>query len=136
LGFGEDLTKKVLEMKPVGFRGKLYSAEYKRHFETEHSVVEIKVSSNELDKLLLMIDGLGDVSWFKQKYQEFQERIGIKINQNVDKKRLNCKKYSFMYVKINVAYHVNLLEILYLCPHEVFNNGAVCRERGSSSSDS
>jgi outer membrane murein-binding lipoprotein Lpp len=32
LGFGEDMAKNILEMKPIGFKGNLYSAEYKRHF--------------------------------------------------------------------------------------------------------
>jgi chaperonin cofactor prefoldin len=81
LGFGKDLIKRILEMKPVGFRGKLYSAEYKRHFATEHSVAEIKPSTNEPDRFKLTIDGLGDVSWFRKKYREFQESIGIKSTQ-------------------------------------------------------
>jgi hypothetical protein len=81
LGFSESLTKAILEMKPVRFKGKLYSAEYKRHFETEYSVAEIKPLTNEPDKLHLTIDGLGDVSWFRQKYREFQESIGIKVKQ-------------------------------------------------------
>jgi len=78
LGFGESLTKMILEMKPVGFKGKLYSAEYKRHFETEHSVAEIKPYLSDPDKLKLTIDGTDDVSWFRQKQKEFLERIGIK----------------------------------------------------------
>ena len=65
-------------MKPVGFKGKLYSPEYKRKFETEHSVAEIKPEKNDPNKLRLTIDGVSDVSWFRQKYREFQERIGIK----------------------------------------------------------
>jgi predicted nuclease with TOPRIM domain len=72
LEFGESMTKDILEMKPIGFKGKLYSSEYKRHFETEHSVAEIKPEPNEPNKLRLIIDGLGDVSWFRQKYREFQ----------------------------------------------------------------
>lgn len=34
LGFSDELTLSILKMKPVGFRGKLYSSEYKRKFET------------------------------------------------------------------------------------------------------
>jgi FtsZ-binding cell division protein ZapB len=82
LGFGEEMTNRILQMKPVGFKGKLYSSEYQRHFETEHSVAEIKPSASEPDKLHLTIDGLGDVGWFRQKYREFQEKIGIKVNQD------------------------------------------------------
>jgi FtsZ-binding cell division protein ZapB len=81
LGFDESLTKAILEMKPVGFRGKLYSSEYRRHFETDHSVAEIKPSANEPDRLRLTIDGIGDTNWFRQKYKEFQESIEIKVRQ-------------------------------------------------------
>jgi FtsZ-binding cell division protein ZapB len=84
LGFGESLTKAILEMKPVGFRGKLYSSEYQRHFETEHSVAEIKPSANEPDRLKLTIDGVSDTNWFRQKYRGFQESIGIKVKQKTE----------------------------------------------------
>jgi predicted nuclease with TOPRIM domain len=81
LGFGEKMTKAILEMKPVGFKGQLYSSEYKRDFETEHSVAEIKTEKNDPNKLQLTIDGVSDVSWFRQKYKEFQERIGMKVKR-------------------------------------------------------
>ena len=71
-------------MKPVGFRGKLYSAEYKRHFETEHSVAEIKPEPNEPNKLRLTIDGLGDVAWFRQRQQEFLKAIEINIKPKTE----------------------------------------------------
>jgi hypothetical protein len=87
LGFGKELIDKILEMKPVGFRGKLYSSEYQRYFETEHSIAEIKPEPNEPEKLRLTIDGLGDVSWFRQKYREFQQSIGIKVKQESHKNK-------------------------------------------------
>jgi hypothetical protein len=34
---------------------------------------------SDSDKLKLTSGGLDNVSWFRQKYREFQERIGIKI---------------------------------------------------------
>jgi chromosome segregation ATPase len=79
LGFSENLIKMILEMKPVGFKGKLYSAEYKRDFETDYSIAEITQHSTEQGKLRLTIDGVSDTNWFRQKYQEFQRSIGIKI---------------------------------------------------------
>lgn len=79
LGFSEELTKVILDMKPLGFKGKLYSSEYKRHFETEKSVAEIKQHPTEDNKLQLIIDGLSDTNWFRQKYREFQQSIGIDI---------------------------------------------------------
>lgn len=86
LGFNDELTKKILEMKPVGFRGKLYSAEYQRKFETERSVAEIKQHPTEKDKLQFTIDGVNDTNWFRQKYKEFLESIGIKIKPREESK--------------------------------------------------
>ena len=87
LGFGKDLIKAILEMKPVGFRGKLYSAEYKRHFETERSVAEIKPEPNKTDKLRLTTDGVSDTNWFRQKHGEFLRSIGINVNQEPLKRK-------------------------------------------------
>jgi hypothetical protein len=84
LGFTENLTKSILEMKPVRFSGKLYSSEYQRKFETEHSVAEIKPHSIEQGKLRLTIDGVSDTNWFRQKYQEFQRSIGVNIKPSKD----------------------------------------------------
>lgn len=36
VGFSEELTQKILTMNPVGFKGKLFSAEHHREFETNH----------------------------------------------------------------------------------------------------
>lgn len=82
LGFSEELTKMILEMKPIGFKGKLYSSEYKRKFETEHSVAEVKDHPIQKDKLQFTIDGVSDTNWFRQKYREFQESIGINVKSN------------------------------------------------------
>ncbi|MDR0332406.1 MAG: plasmid recombination protein [Dysgonamonadaceae bacterium] len=81
LGFPDDLTKAILEMKPVRFKGQIYSPEYKRKFETECSVAEIKPLLSDPNKLQLTIDGMNDTSWFRQRYREFQESIGIKVKQ-------------------------------------------------------
>jgi len=70
-----------LEMKPVGFRGKLYSAEYKQHFETSHSVAEIKPEPNDPNRLRLTIDGLDDTAWFRHKQKKFLNSIGINIKE-------------------------------------------------------
>ena len=41
VGFSDDLTKRILTGNKVGFKGSLYSAEYKRKFSTEHSVAQM-----------------------------------------------------------------------------------------------
>ncbi|PXV57131.1 plasmid recombination enzyme, partial [Dysgonomonas alginatilytica] len=81
LRFSESLIKKILEMKPVGFKGRIYSAEYERSFETDHSVAEVKPHPTEEGKLEFTIDSMSHVNWFRQKYQEFQRAIGIDIKQ-------------------------------------------------------
>lgn len=85
--FGVELTNDILKMKPVGFKGKLYSSEYKRHFETEHSVAEIKPLLSDPNRLQLTIDGVSDTSWFRQKYREFQEKIGIKVKMEMQRNK-------------------------------------------------
>ena len=87
LGFCKDLTNNILKMKPVGFSGKLYSSEYRQHFETLHSVAEIKPLISDPNRLQLTIDGLSDVGWFKQKHREFLGKIGVKIKQEPQKSK-------------------------------------------------
>lgn len=82
LGFSDELTKLILKLKPVGFKGKLYSAEYKRDFQTDYSEALIKEHPTEEDKLQLTIDGVSDTNWFRQKYKEIQQAMGINIKQN------------------------------------------------------
>ncbi len=79
--FSEELIKEIMKMKSVGFKGEIYSAEYQRYFKTEHSVAEIKEHPKEKDKLQLTIDGISYTNWFREKYKEFQEAIGIKVKQ-------------------------------------------------------
>lgn len=81
LGFSDELIKMILEKKPVGFKGKLYSSEHKRDFSTDYSVAEVKDSINEPGKLNLTIDGVSETSWFRQKHNEFLKAMGIDIKQ-------------------------------------------------------
>lgn len=76
--FSENLIKEILKIKPVGFKGKIYSPEHKQYFETPRSVAEIKPNPNDGNKLHLTIDGVSPTNWFRQKYREFQEAIGVK----------------------------------------------------------
>lgn len=79
--FSENLIKSILTMNPVGFKGRIYSSEYQRYFETEHSVAEIKATSKGERKLQLTIDGVSHINWFKQKHKELQQNIGIRIKE-------------------------------------------------------
>ena len=77
VGFSENLTKRILTGSKVGFKGSLYSAEYKRKFSTEHSVAQMEPVPKQPDKLRLAIDGVDTIEWFRIKYREFQRSIGI-----------------------------------------------------------
>lgn len=79
--FTESLIKNILEIKPVVFKGDVYSPEYKRYFKTERSVAEIKPHSKEPDKYELTIDEMDDTNWCRKKYRESLETIGIKPNE-------------------------------------------------------
>jgi len=86
--FSEDLIKDILKMKPVGFKGKIYSPEFQRSFETEYSVAEIKQHTTEKNKLQLTIDGVSETNWFRKKQREFFDSIGINPKENQNKNRL------------------------------------------------
>lgn len=79
--FSESLIKDILDMKPVGFKGEIYSPEYKRNFKTEKSIAEIKPHSKDPNKYELTIDGVDDTNWCRRKYRESLEALGIKPNE-------------------------------------------------------
>jgi hypothetical protein len=83
LGFSEELTKMILEMKPVGFKGKLYSSEYQRDFETEYSEAKVEEEPKQIGKLRLLIDNLDPTDWFRQKQRAFQKSLGINVKQDM-----------------------------------------------------
>lgn len=85
LRFSDELIKMILERKPVGFKGKIYSSEHKRDFATEYSIAEIKDSTTEPGKLDLTIDGVSETNWFRQKHNEFLQSIGINIQPKQDR---------------------------------------------------
>ena len=86
--FSENLIREILKLKPVGFKGKIYSPEYKQYFETLRSITQIKPDEKDENKLHLTIDGVNPTDWFRKKYREFQEAIGIKVKtkQEINKK--------------------------------------------------
>ncbi len=80
--FSENLIREILKLKPVGFKGKIYSPEHKQYFETSRSVAQIKPDEKNGNKLHLIIDGVNPTDWFRKKYREFQEAIGIKTKES------------------------------------------------------
>ena len=75
LGFNDGIIRRLCEFKEVGIKGKLYSSEFNRSFDTRHSVCSIK--QDESGKFDFKIDGVSHVNWFRKKMNEFREAIGI-----------------------------------------------------------
>lgn len=105
--FSENLIKEILKIKSVGFRGKIYSSEYKQYFETGHSVAEIKPNPKDQNKLQLTIDGVSPTNWFRLKYREFQETIGIKVKP---KSEINKSKGFKVSIRLSINYFITLWE--------------------------
>ena len=81
LGFNDDIIRRLCTFKDVPIKGKLYSSEFSRDFETQRAVCSIKEDEN--GKFDFKIDGVSHVSWFRKKMNEFREAIGIpKPRQN------------------------------------------------------
>ena len=81
IGFGKDIIKELLHRKAVTFSGSLYSPEFQRHFSAEHSTAKVEPHPEERGKLRLMIDGVNDTEWFRNKHSEFLQKVGVKQRQ-------------------------------------------------------
>ena len=77
VGFTEEMTRQLVNLQPVGSRGKLYSKEHREKFKTEHSTAVIERNPQQKGKFRLCIDGLPLLEWFKMKFQEIKEKLGI-----------------------------------------------------------
>ena len=77
VGFTEELTRRIVSLQPVEFKGRLYSKEYKEKFRTEHSTATVERNPQEKGKFRLCIDGIPILDWFKKKFQEIKEKLGL-----------------------------------------------------------
>lgn len=83
VGFGTDMIKRLFNREEVGFRGKIYSYEHKRDFETESSTAKLEPdpTPDRPHKFRLTIDRLDIYDWFHQKHKEFLHTISINIKE-------------------------------------------------------
>ncbi len=81
VGFTEEMTRQLVNFQPVGFRGKLYSREYREKFRTEHSTATVERNPQGKGKFRLCIDGMPILEWFKMKFQELKEKLGVSRTQ-------------------------------------------------------
>ena len=77
VGFTEELTRRIVSLQPVEFKGRLYSKEYKEKFRTEHSTATVERDPQENGKFRLCIDGVPILDWFRKKFQEIKEKLGL-----------------------------------------------------------
>lgn len=77
VGFTEELTRRIVSLHPVEFKGRLYSKEYKEKFRTEHSTATVERDPQEKGKFRLCIDGVPILDWFRKKFQEIKEKLGL-----------------------------------------------------------
>ena len=81
IGFGKEMIRDLLDMKPIFFSGKLYSPEHKIRFETKHSQAQVENDPKEKGKLRLALDGMDAYDWFRQKRRELSQALGIRQKQ-------------------------------------------------------
>ena len=77
VGFTEELTRRIVSLQPVEFKGRLYSKEYREKFRTEHSTATVERNPQEKGKFRLCIDGIPILDWFRKKFQEIKEKLGL-----------------------------------------------------------
>lgn len=77
VGFTEELTRRIVSLQPVEFKGRLYSKEYKEKFRTEHSTATVERDPQEKGKFRLCIDGIPILDWLRKKFQEIKEKLGL-----------------------------------------------------------
>lgn len=87
VGFTEEMTRQLVNFQPVRFRGKLYSREYKENFRTEHSTATVERNPQEKGKFRLCIDGMPILEWFKMKFRELKEKLGVTHTQQKEENR-------------------------------------------------
>ncbi|MFS2633213.1 hypothetical protein AAH119_02210, partial [Bacteroides thetaiotaomicron] len=51
--------------------------EYKEKFRTEHSTATVERNPQEKGKFRLCIDGIPILDWFRKKFQEIKEKLGL-----------------------------------------------------------
>ena len=77
VGFTEELTRQIVSLQPLGFKGRLYSKEHKEKFRTEHSTASVERNPQEKGKFQLCIDGMPILEWFRMKFQELKEKLSV-----------------------------------------------------------
>lgn len=78
VGFGGEMTKRIVRGESVGFKGSLYSLEHKKWLHTDHSTAKSEQDPQEKGRMRLMVDGIDVFGWLKRKHEEQYPRPQVK----------------------------------------------------------
>lgn len=78
VGFGTELTTRIMRGESVGFKGSLYSPEHKKWLHTDHSTAKSEQDPQEKGRMRLTVDGIDVFGWLKRKHQEQYPRPQVK----------------------------------------------------------
>lgn len=78
VGFGAELTKRIVRGESVGFKGSLYSPEHKKWLHTDHSTAKTEQDPQEKGRMRLTVDGIDVFGWLKRKHEEQFPRPQVK----------------------------------------------------------
>ncbi|KAA6339134.1 Plasmid recombination enzyme [termite gut metagenome] len=88
IGFTIDAVKQLLKGITITIHsGKLYSPEHDQRFEVKDAKVKIEKEPDNPNKLRLAINGMNIMDWFRQKYKEVQQKIGVNFRQALPKNK-------------------------------------------------
>ncbi|MEQ3240178.1 MULTISPECIES: MobV family relaxase [Alistipes] len=78
VGFGAEMTKRIVRGESVGFKGSLYSPEHKKWLHTDHSTAKTENDPQDKARMRLTVDGIDVFGWLKRKYEEQYPRPQVK----------------------------------------------------------
>lgn len=84
IGFTRNQARDIIALKPFCFTGELYSNEHNQRFKADDIEIRLDRGIGTQGSFRLMIDKISLTQWFKQKYKEFLDAIGIKPKQKPD----------------------------------------------------
>lgn len=86
IGLATDYIKHLLSGKSLTFKsGSLYSPEHKMKFDAKDTTIAINTDPKDNNKYRLSADNINISDWFKLKYRELQQTIGVNINDKRNK---------------------------------------------------
>lgn len=78
VGFGAEMTARIVRGESVGFKGSLYSPEHKKWLHTDHSTAKTENAPQDKARMRLTVDGIDVFGWLKRKYEEQYPRPQVK----------------------------------------------------------